>query len=307
MSRNTFLALFLIIAGFGGVFVFGSLAENRRPPIPRGYEEEDLVFRGAKLKGFSLGLNGLLADMYWMRSLQYLGGKLAEKPEVNINVDDLREFEPAQLYPLLDNSVSFDPQFIGVYEYGAVVLPAVDRNLAIQIVEKGIENNPEEWRLYNHLGYIYWRNGEFEKAAQAYENAAKIPDAPSLMKAMVARMKSDAGSRETARAIYRQMYESAQDSRSKQTAELYLFGLNAADQIDNVNSVLDEFRKNNGRCVSSLRDIFPSLSAVKLPNSGEFQIDNKGNLVDPSGVPYSFDAGICSIALDRQKTKLPVN
>ncbi len=127
------------------------------------------------------------------------------------------------------------------------------------------------------------------------------------MKAMVARMKSDAGSRETARAIYRQMYESAQDSRSKQTAELYLFGLNAADQIDNVNSVLDEFRKNNGRCVSSLRDIFPSLSAVKLPNSGEFQIDNKGNLVDPSGVPYSFDAGKCSIALDRQKTKLPVN
>jgi len=43
------------------------------------------------------------------------------------------------------------------YEYAAVILPAVKVEDAIRIINKGIAANPAAWRLYQHLGYIYWQ------------------------------------------------------------------------------------------------------------------------------------------------------
>lgn len=307
-SKNqTFFAIAVILFGFVGVFFLSGFVEKNRPPMPVGYEDQDLVFQGAKAKDFSLGLNGLIADWYWMQSLQYLGGKFAKKPDAKINVNDLSEFNPKLLYPLLDNAASFDPQFLGVYEYGAVVLPAIDPNQAIKIVEKGIENNPNEWRLYNQLGYIYWKNEEYEKAAKAYERAASIEGASPLMKAMSAKMKSDGGSRETARVIYTQMFEEAQDSKTKQTAELFVMRLDALDQIDSINSVLQNFKQKNERCVNDLREILPVLVNTKLPNRNEFNLDKDKNLADPSGAPFVLDKENCSVGFDKDKTKLPLN
>jgi tetratricopeptide (TPR) repeat protein len=306
-SKQTLIAIAVILFGFAGVFFLSGVVEKNRPPIPAGYEDEDLVLKGAKLKDFSLGLNGLIADWYWMQSLQYLGGKFAKNPDVKININDMRELNLTLLYPLLDNASSFDPQFLGVYEYGAVVLPAVDTAQAIKIVEKGIENNPKEWRLYNQLGYIYWKNEEYEKAANAYENASKIEGASPLMKAMVAKMKTEGGSRETARAIYTQMFEEAPDTNTKQTAELFLSKLDALYEMDEINPVLQNFKQKNNRCANDLREILPLLTNVKLPDNKDFRIDNNKNLVDPSGAPYILDKENCTVQLDKDKTKLPLD
>ncbi len=304
---KTMLAVSVILIGFAGVFFLSGFIEKNRPPMPVGYEDEDLVFQGAKLKDFSLGLNGLIADWYWMQSLQYLGGKFAEKPDAKIDVNDLREFDPKLLYPLLDNAVSFDPQFYGVYEYGAVVLPAIDPALAVKIIEKGIENNPKEWRLYNQLGYIFWTQKDYARAATAYENAAKIEGASPLMKTMAAKMQTEGGSRETARAIFSQMFEEAQDTKTRQTAEIQLLKLDALDELDAINSVLQSFKQKNNRCAGDLREILPFLANVKLPANKDFRIDNNKNPVDPGGAPYILDKQNCTAQLDRDKTTLPLN
>ncbi len=306
-SKQTILAIAVIFMGFAGVFFLSGFVEKNRPPMPIGYEDQDLVFQGAKLKDFSLGLNGLIADWYWMQSLQYLGGKFAAKPDAKINVNDLSEFNPKLLYPLLDNAVSFDPQFYGVYEYGAVVLPAIDPALAIKIVEKGIENNPKEWRLYNQLGYIYWRQNDFVKAAEAYQKASEIEGSSPIMKIMAAKMEGEGGSRETARAIYSQMFDEAQDTKTKQTAELQLFRIDALDEMDAINSVLQNFKQQNNRCANDLREILPLLSNVKLPNNKDFRIDGSKNLVDPSGAAYILDKQNCTVQLDKDKTALPLD
>ncbi len=304
--KSTVLPIAIVIAGLFAMFFLSNFAETNRPPLPEGYNDRDLVIHGAKLKDFTLGLNGLVADWYWMQSLQYLGGKFAEKPDIQIDVNDLREFDPKLLYPLLENAASFDPHYIGVYEYGAAVLPAIDPKLAIKLVEKGIENNPKEWRLYNHLGYIYWRNRDYDKASKAYTTASEIPGASPVMKAMVAKMNSAGGSRETARAIYSQMYSEAADANSKKTFELFILRLDALDQIDAVNSALAAASEKNGKCISDLREILPRLTNIKLPDNKQFQIDGTKRLVDPSGVPYLLDSDKCAIELDKNNTKLPL-
>ncbi len=304
---KTMLAVSVILIGFAGVFFLSGFIEKNRPPMPVGYEDDDLVFQGARLKDFSLGLNGLIADWYWMQSLQYLGGKFAQKPDAKINVNDLREFNPKLLYPLLDNAVSFDPHYFGVYEYGAVVLPAIDPALAVKIVEKGIENNPKEWRLYNHLGYIYWTQKDYKRAAAAYENAAGIEGASPLMKTMAAKMQTEGGSRETARAIYSQMFEEAQDTKTRQTAEIQLLKLDALDELEAINSVLQSFKQKNNRCANDLREILPLLANVKLPADKDFRIDNNKNPVDPGGAAYILNKENCAAQLDKDKTSLPLD
>jgi tetratricopeptide (TPR) repeat protein len=310
MTKNTkqiLITLVLVVCGFGIIFLLSNYLEKNRPPLPENYEDEDLSLQGAKLKNYSLGFNGLLADWYWMRSLQYIGDKILKNPQENINIEDLRPLNPRLLYPLLESTTDLDPHFIAAFAYGAVVLPAIDSTQAIKIAEKGITNNPNEWRLYQHLGYIYWRLQNYEKAAQVYEEGSKIQGAPPFMKMMVAQMKNKGGSRETSRQIYEQMLAEAQDDITRKAAQLRLSELDSLDERDAVQATLDAFKSRQNRCPSGWAEIFPILKEVKLPGGKDFRIDRNNNLIDPSGAPYILDTKSCRILLDAQKTKIPLN
>lgn len=296
----------LIAVGFIAVFILSNFLEKNRPPLPAGFEDQDLMLQGAKLKDYSLGFNGLIADWYWMQSLQYLGNKIANSKEQTINLADLRSLNPRLLYPLLDNATSLDPQYLAAYSYGAVVLPAIDPQQAIKITEKGIANNPQEWRLYQHLGYIYWRLQDYNKASEIYEKGAKLPGAPLFMQMMVAQMKTQGGSRTTARAIYEQMFAEAQDTQTKETAALYLMQIDSLNEREAIRSVLAEFKTKNNRCANNWGEILPLLKTVKLPNNRDFRIDKSNNLVDPSDSPYLLDTKNCEVKLNPATTKIPL-
>jgi tetratricopeptide (TPR) repeat protein len=302
---KTYAAVAILIFGFPAVFVLSNFLERNRPPLAETYIDEDLALQGEKLKGWSLGFEGLIADWYWIRSLQYMGHKVATSKEQTINLEDLRSLNPRLLYPLLDNATTLDPQFMAAYSYGAIVLPAIDPRQAIRIAEKGIENNPDEWRLYQHLGYIYWRLKDYDKAAETYEKGSRIEGAPKFFKLMSARMEGEGGSRETARAIYRQMLAEASDANVKANAELRLMQLDAFDERDAITEVLTEYKKKTGRCAESWREILPLLAAAKLPEGKEFRVDRTGDPVDPSGVPYVLDAERCAVRIDTGKSKIP--
>ncbi|HEY8561582.1 MAG TPA: tetratricopeptide repeat protein [Pyrinomonadaceae bacterium] len=294
-----------MIAGFIAIYVLSNFLESARPPLPENYADQDLAVQGNKLKGFTLGLDGLIADWYWMQSLQYIGGKLVNSETEQINLEDLKPLNPRLLYPLLDNATTLDPHFMTVYSYGAVVLPAIDREQAIKLIEKGIANNPEEWQLYHNLGYIYWRTKDYRKASETYEKGAAVKNAPPFMRLMAARMKTEGGSRETARVIYGQLFEQAPDDQTREIARLRLLQLDSLDEREAVRATLQQFREKNNRCANSWSEIFPLLKSVKLPGGKDFRIDKSNNLVDPTDAPYILDKANCDINLDRAKSKIP--
>ena len=302
---KTFIAIAVIILGFSAVFVLSNHLEQIKPAPPEGYADSDLALQGAKLKGFSLGLEGLLADWYWMRSLQYIGGKIVNT-EGDIDLENLRPLNPRLLYPYLDNATDLDPNFMAVYEYGAVVLPAIDAGEAIKIAEKGIAKNPDEWRLYHQLGYIYWRLGNYEKAAEVYAEGAKIKDAPPFLKMMSAKMRSDGGSRATAREIYLRMSEESEDKSVKENAALRLLEIDSLDERDAIRTALQNFKAKNGRCANNWQELFPLLLGVKLASGRDFRVDKSADLIDPTGAPYVLDRQNCDVQLDRMKTKIPM-
>jgi len=309
MQKNALTSIVMpaviLIAGFAAVFALTGYVEAKRPPLPDGYVDTDLNMNGSALRGYAFGTEGLIADYYFMRSLQYVGDKLLSQGEKTIDLNDLRGLNARLLYPMLENATDLDPHFIAAYSYGAVVLPAIDPQKAIDIANKGIVNNPDHWRLYQHLGYIYWRLGQFDKASETYEKGSSIQGSSPFMRMMAASMKTEGGSRQTARAIYREMLATSEDEQVRNTADRSLKELDSMDERDAIDKVLRETKEQNARCVNSLVEILPVLRNVRLPEGREFNLDNANRLVDPSGAPYLLDKEKCSVKLDPERTGLP--
>ncbi len=130
---------FVILLGFAAVVSLACWTDAHRPPVDAHLEEEHLYVSGTTAKRLSLGFNGLIADWYWMRTLQYVGHKIIKHGGLgSLQLDDLSPLDLKLLAPLLDATTTLDPQFIPAYEYGALVLPAVNEEAAFALLKKGI-------------------------------------------------------------------------------------------------------------------------------------------------------------------------
>ncbi len=305
-ANKTAIAAALIVFGFAAAFALTAYVERVRPPLPTGYEDEDLAVQGKQLKGFVFGAEGLVADWYWMNSLQYFGKKITAVGLENLNLDDMTALNPRLLYPYLNNATDLDPHFTAPYSYGATILPAIDSDLAIALTEKGIANNPTQWRLHQYLGYIYWRRGNYDRASEIYDEGSRVPAAPAFFKQMAARMRVEGGKRDVARDMYKQLLAEAQDDVSKRNIELRLMQIDSLDERDLINPALKLFAQRNGRCATKWQEILPLLSGARLPDGTALRMDKENQLVDPSGIPYKLDPVSCQAVIDRPRSKIPV-
>jgi hypothetical protein len=181
----------------------GGVAQNwmdSHRPAPLAVEKALYVSSGESIKRASLGFDGLMADVYWIRALLYFGEEF-ERQRVSNQYFDVSRLKLLQ--PLLDITVDLDPQHVAAYRF----------------VERGIRNNPGEWRLYQDLGFVHWRRSRFREAAEAYARGAALPGAPAWMQTMPALMMAKGGERETARAMFLRLYEESDDTFIKQVCE----------------------------------------------------------------------------------------
>lgn len=304
LTTKQYLLLAAAAAAFFVIFYLSNYIQANRVVLPKEFEDADLSLQGKRLKGWALGSEGLLADWYWINALQYIGGKIVRSNEEIINIDDLTALNPRLLYPMLDNATDLDPKFMAAYSYGAIVLPAIDPNQAIALTEKGIADNPGSWRLYQYLGYIHWRQKDFQKAAETYEKGSLIPGAAPFMKEMSAAMLSQGGSRETARAVYTSIAANAEDQQSLESAKLRLIELDSMDDRDAINEVLETVKTRTGNCPAKTSELTPLLRNVKLPHGRDFMVDRSGEIADPTGVPYLIDVRQCVVNID-PNSKIP--
>ncbi|HKQ99736.1 MAG TPA: hypothetical protein VJT09_03625, partial [Pyrinomonadaceae bacterium] len=70
--RQLILLMLVIFLGLGSAAGLNRWMETHRPPGDSTLEEEKLYVTGKAARRMSLNFNGLVADWYWMRSLQYV-------------------------------------------------------------------------------------------------------------------------------------------------------------------------------------------------------------------------------------------
>lgn len=231
-------------------------------------EEQQLYLTsGEWVKRLSLGYHGLLACVYWTRAVQHFGRQ-------HIAHGDYR-----LLYPLLDITTTLDPELILAYRFGAVFLTEDPPNgpgqpvLAIRLLEKGLRQIPSYWRFYYDMGFVYYRYKEYAKAAEAFRKGSELPGADAWMRIMAARVAAEGGTRQTARALWQELYDSTDDPTIRSSAELHLLGMRIDDEIEYLQAVVDRYIHQTGKAPTHWQEL---VAAHFLP----------GRPIDPLGRPY---------------------
>lgn len=195
-------------------------AQHRLPLIP----EDTLYVRSSEiLKRASLGFTGLMADAYWINTTLYFGEKFQQQRLAG-EAFDVRQLDLLQ--PMLELVTELDPRHVAAYRFGGFFLQYDNPAEAINFIQQGIRNNPNEWRLYQDLGFALWRQGQFREAAEAYSGGARLPGAPTWMQPMAVTMIAKGGDRETARQLFQRLYEESDDGFVRQVCKEQLLFLN---------------------------------------------------------------------------------
>ena len=235
--------------------------------------DELVLTSPSTIQKLSLGYDGLLADIYWTRAVQYYGARAGIAGK-NFNL----------LWPLLDITTTLDPKLIVAYRFGAIFLGQPGTagpgrvDLAVRLIERGIAQNPDAWPLYSDLGFIqYWQLGNYGAASATYLKASELPNAPVFFKMMAARIEALGGSLETSRMLWSQIYETTTSTDIRKRALTMLEGLKAQQDEEQLNALAEQYRGRFGRAPGSMAD---------LQGAGLL----RGTPVDPQGYPYVFGA-----------------
>lgn len=286
----------VIVLGLAATVLLSQKLDRKRRDHDSAFAEDPLYLKAATVKRLSLAFNGLASDWYWMRSLQYMGRKAVDYTAIHqegFQLNDLTALDLRLLPSLLRMSTALDPQFMAPYEYGAMILPTFNEDEAISLLNYGIEQNPGAWRLYQHLGYIYWQRHDYQRSGQIYGVGTKLPGAPQWMGEMSARVTAEGGSRLAAREMYQHLYDESKDDQIKQLLAGRLLQVDSFTERDLIRGVLGEYAARSGRCVSSWKDISVALRAQRL------RVDaGTGAPLDPAGTPYVLTRNGCDVDLD---------
>ena len=278
------LALGLVV-GLGASVELARVLDAGRPTLRARVQDEVPYVSPDTAKRLSLGFSGLVADWYWLKALQYIGGKLEEQASrarerpAAAELDRLKALDPRVLVRLFDMISTLDPRFTAVYEFAAVILPAVDVPAAATLLEKGIQANPDQWYLHQQLAYIYWQRGDYLAAADAFRRGARMTTA-KWMEQMARNMEAKGDDPQVARAMYARMYEQAQDDQVKQWALNRLMELKSLEERAHIRRVLADFVTAQTRCPRAWGDVTTALRAAGL------RTDGRGQPVDPTDTPY---------------------
>jgi hypothetical protein len=169
------------IVGFVAVAVALSctfVAQKHMDAIRQEKFDDELLYLPNErlLNHFTGGLSSLVADMLWLKCIQYTS----------------KHFKSDRKFTWLDNMCGtitrLDPYFADVYRYGGVFLAALkaDNDASIKLLKSGIPKNPKHWELPYEIAMVYLLNRRDEpdspeRAAEYVAMAVATGEAPEMV------------------------------------------------------------------------------------------------------------------------------
>jgi hypothetical protein len=222
---------------------------------------------GKSLKYVTFGYHSLLADLIYLWAIQYFSDQ-----------------EIWERFDYLDHIFSIiaelDPQYLDPYEIGALiaVYDAKDLNLALTILDRGIEKNPAQWIMplqAGHFAQMFAKN--FGVAQKYYKMAMEIEGAPAIARRLYANAAFRISDYKTAWQNWLEIYESATDPRVVKIASNHLYRTKAAMDIEVLQSAIAKFKNKHGRAPEDLELLKSEGLITEVPKD----LDGEDYLYDP--------------------------
>lgn len=247
----------------------------------RWEETESLLFlpTGEYLESVSLGYQNLVADALYLWSIQYYGHHRSELGR-------------RYLWRIYDVITDLDPRYQDAYLTGALIMAVDmgDAEMAIELLDKGAAENPDDWIYPLEAGYYAWINLEdYRRADRYFARAQRIPGAPGSIVRIRAGLAEFSGSAREALAMWRDIYETAVaegDERIESIAWQHIYDLKVGIDLEVLREAVDRFRADRGRPPRALGALALQgyLQQVpRTPEGDEYPYDPvTGRVGDPS-------------------------
>ena len=262
-------------------FLLGAI-ESRRGRF-QAQEEILYVWSGEHVRTLSPGLESVLADVYWLRTVQYFGGQRVFAKDKRFDL----------LTPLIDITTTLDPRFELAYRYGAAFLAepfpigAGQPEQAVALLERGARANPLAWRIHQDWGFFYFFFlHQSQRASEILLQASSIPGAPTWLRSSAADFLSKEGERAASRAVWQHLYEEGEEFM-RQNALFNVRRIDALDAADAHAAAVKEFEARFGRRPQALAELGP-VGLLRAP------------LVDAAGVPFDYDGERGTVSIGRK-------
>jgi tetratricopeptide (TPR) repeat protein len=267
------VCLALVIGGLLSVYRLQQAIDLELSSIAGRQEEMLFLPSGKILRRLSAGYSGLIADIYWTRAVQYYGRRrLAHDKNF------------ALLGTLLSMTTDLDPNLLIAYRFGSLFLAgkppegAGRPDQAIYLLQRGIVANPDYWRLWQDLGFIYyWDMKDYPRAAAAFRAGSERPGALPWMRALAASVAAQGGELQSSRMLWSEIARTSENESMRRSAIRHLAALDAQAALNKLDGLLATYKLKKGREAHSIEDL---IQAGML----------RGYPLDPGGEPFVIGA-----------------
>ena len=203
------------------------------------------------------------------------------------------------LYPLLDLTTSLDPSFKVAYRFGAIFLPSHARRgrqpeLAVALLEKGDSGDARQMGVLPDIGFVYsFHLHDYRSAAEWFRAGGEREGAPWWLPHACRGNAHARRDRQAARIMWRNMLDISDNDWLKRNAERRLMQLDALDQMDGLQRLVEQFAQRTGRRPAAWQDLGTAGLWRAIP-------------VDPSGTPYVLDGDAGTVALSEISPIFPL-
>ena len=275
--RGAALAV-MIVCGAGAALLRRSA--ERAAPLAVEMQLEIPAIPADVAGPLAFGFRSTLADFTFLEAIQLLAlrksGKLAA------------ELMPLQrsMEHLLAYALEVDPKFAGAYRFAGTALPhpTVDGKAlgvlpAIPLLEQGVRELPDEWRIGFLLGFLRaYYLGDYAGAAQAMAIAARAPGSPAYLGLLATRLAAQGGELQLATQLAEAMLAQANEDETQRQWEDRVKALHMERDLRAIEAAAQRWLADNG---------MPAPSVRALAAAGYLQPEP----TEPHGGRYILDAG----------------
>jgi hypothetical protein len=209
--RRRMALAWVVALALGGVACalahFASTALPRRAP----FGELDYYPSGRYLQPAVLGHGETVADLAWLRAVQYYGEHRHSDNRF------------ANLDHVFDILTTLSPGFESAYIFGAFALAQEGRrfDLAERLMLAGLEKNPRSGKLAFEAGFLYFvkpGSRDLRRAAEYFELASHLPGSPPSAARFAAFARQNSGDLVLAWELWREVLSSSPNRYMREKA-----------------------------------------------------------------------------------------
>jgi hypothetical protein len=222
----------------------------------------------------SLGFDAAVADYYWLRALELVGG---ENGPV--------EAHGPIIASLIETVTGIDPWVDHPYRFAALWLTRDSEMVrrGNKLLERAISHHPQDWRNYYHLGFNrFFYLQEDLAAADALEPAIGLKGAPKYLAPLVARLRSKGAGIQVAGAFLERIANSTQDEYKRAEYLKALDEIQIEERARFLDQAREEYWRRKGRDIRQVSDLLEGPNPVlkELPRA-QLRLDGFEWLLDP--------------------------